>query len=224
MTKILIVEDEPLLANEIREWLQYEQYVVEIVSDGVSAENTLAHFKYDVIILDWMLPKLSGPEICKRFRASGGQTPVLMLTARSSLECKEIGLDSGADDYLTKPFHMKELSARIRSLLRREIVSPAVTLQIGEIVLDPKARTVTRGGEQVHLEPREFNLLEFLFRHPNVAFSSEALIQRVWESYSHTTSETLRSYIKSIRKKVDTPGKPSIITTVHGLGYKVQTN
>lgn len=221
MSKILLVEDENLLANEIREWLQYECYVVEVVNDGIKAANLLACSKFDVVILDWMIPGISGIEVCRRFRENGGQTPILMLTARSSLECKEMGLDSGADDYLTKPFQLKELSARIRSLLRREAVSPAVRLQFDDVVLDPKSRTITKAGSEVHLEPREFNLLEFLFRHPDVAFTSEALIQRVWESYTNVSSETLRSYIKSIRKKLDTPGKPSIISTVHGSGYKV---
>ncbi len=221
MSKILVVEDERILANEIKEWLQHEQYVVELVHDGVSADQNLAVWKYDVIILDWMLPGISGLEVCKRFRAANARTPILMLTARHSLESKEMGLDSGADDYLTKPFHMKELSARIRSLLRRETVAPALSLEINGITLDPRARTVRKAGKEIHLEPREFNLLEFLFRHPNIAFAPEALIQRVWESDTLTSSETLRSYIKSIRKKIDTQGESSVITTVHGSGYKV---
>lgn len=224
MTKILIVEDEAYLANEIREWLQRELYIVEMVHDGASANESLSYNKYDIVVLDWMLPGVSGLDVCRQFRAAGGYTPVLMLTARSSLDCKETGLDSGADDYLTKPFHMKELSARIRSLLRRQTVSPGSKLEISDIVLDPKARTITKAGELIHLEPREFNLLEFLIRHPNVTFSSDALIQRVWESDKEVSHETLRSYIKSIRKKLDKAGEPSIIDTVHGSGYKVSNS
>lgn len=222
MSKILLAEDEELLANEVREWLQSEQYVVEVTKDGIAADKSLTLSKYDVVILDWTLPGMSGLEVCKRFRNAGGQTPVLMLTARTSIDCKEAGLDAGADDYMTKPFNMKELSARIRSLLRRVNVSPAVKMQIGDVVIDPKTRVVTKGGRDVHLEPREFNLLEFLSRHRNVAFTSEALIQRVWESYAHVTPETLRSYIKSIRKKLDSDSQPSIITTVHGSGYMIR--
>jgi len=222
MSKILIVEDEAFLANEIKEWLHHEQYIVEVLADGVSADSVLSACRFDVIILDWMLPGLTGIEICRRFRNAGGRTPILMLTARDSLESKEMGLDSGADDYLTKPFHLKELSARIRSLLRREMVAPALQLKVNDIVLEPTSRTVTKAGKEIHLEPREFNLVEFLFRHPNVTFASEALIQRVWESSTSTSTETLRSYIKSIRKKLDVPGEESIITTVHGLGYKVR--
>lgn len=221
MSKLLLVEDEKVLCSEIKEWLQHEQYVVETLHDGITADQTLAYDIFDVIILDWMLPGMSGLDLCKSLRARGTKTPILMLTARSSLESKELGLDSGADDYLTKPFQLKELSARVRSLLRRETVAPALRLQVKDIVLDSKARTVSKSGTEIHLEPREFNLLEFLFRHPNIAFGPEALIQRVWESSSSTSTETLRSYIKSIRKKIDTPNEESIITTVHGSGYKV---
>lgn len=222
MSKILLVEDESLLCQEIKEWLQHEHYVVDVLHDGTLADHSLSFSKYDLIVLDWMLPGLSGLEVCKRFRSNGGQTPVLMLTARTSVDCREAGLDAGADDYLTKPFHMKELSARLRALLRRRVMSPSNKLVIDDIVLDPSEHTVVRSGQEIHLEPREFNLLEFLFRYPNISFSSEALIQRVWESSTPVTHETLRSYIKSIRRKLDTDGKPSIITTVHGSGYKVR--
>ncbi|MCC7527129.1 MAG: response regulator transcription factor [Candidatus Melainabacteria bacterium] len=223
MSKILLAEDEALLANEISEWLQYEHYIVDVARNGAEAENMLRTCQYDVLILDWMLPGISGVDICKRYRANGGQTPILILTARSSIQCKETGLDSGADDYLTKPFQLKELSARIRSLLRRAVVAPSTKLQITNITIDPKARLVLKDGVEIHLEPREFNLLEFLFRHPNVLFTSEALIGRVWESHADITAETLRSYVKSLRKKIDRPGHPSIITTVHGSGYMVRT-
>ncbi len=221
MSKVLLAEDEALLANEISEWLQHEHHIVEIVGDGLAAQETLSCCQYDVVVLDWMLPGLSGVDVCKNYRASGGQTPILILTARSSIESKEEGLDAGADDYLTKPVQLKELSARIRSLLRRKVVSPTNNLQVMDIVVDPKIRTVTKGGQEIHLEPREFNLLEFLLRHPNVTFSTEALIRRVWESYTHITPETLRSYVKSLRKKLDTEGKDSFIATVHGSGYMV---
>lgn len=222
MSKILLVEDEVLLAGEISEWLQHEHYIVEVASDGMAAYEMLRCCYYDALIVDWMLPGISGVELCRRFRDAGGQTPILILTARTNLESKEIGLDSGADDYLTKPFQLKELSARIRSLLRRAVVSSEVKLELADIVVDPRARIVSKSGVEVHLEPREFNLLEFLLRHPNVTFTAEALIRRVWESYADVTPETLRTYIKSLRKKLDTPGCSSVITTVHGSGYMVR--
>ncbi|HEY9784145.1 MAG TPA: response regulator transcription factor [Candidatus Obscuribacterales bacterium] len=224
MGKILVIEDEEDLAEEIRDWLSHDGYVVDVVHQGNRALDYLASYKYDAIVLDWMLPGIDGLEVLRQFRSAGGNTPVIMLTARSALEYKQKGLDSGCDDYLTKPFLLGELSARIRALIRR--ASPATslsnTLTAGDVVLDPTSRTVLKGDVPVHLEPKEFNLLEFLMRNANKTFSAEALIQRVWESETHTTADTLRTYIRALRRKIDSPGQTSIITTVHGVGYKVE--
>ncbi|HEY9789419.1 MAG TPA: response regulator transcription factor [Candidatus Obscuribacterales bacterium] len=223
MSKILIVEDEEDLAVQVCDWLTREHHTVEHVANGTEAVDHLAVSKYDVIILDWLLPGLDGIQVCRKYRSMGGKTPILMLTAKSTVEDKEIGLDSGADDYLAKPFHLKELSARVRALVRRTSTSSTTILEAGSIVLDPVARTVTKNGAAIHLERKEFNLLEFLMRNANKTFSAEALLDRVWESGSLASPDAIRTYIKSLRKKIDNPGEQSMITTVHGVGYKLES-
>lgn len=224
MAKILVVEDEFYLSEPVREWLVHENHTVEVVADGLEALEYLKIYKYDLVVLDIMLPGMNGVDICRQFRAGGGQTPIIMLTSKAALDDKERGLDSGADDYLTKPFHLKELAARIRALLRRPAVPQGNVLRISDIELDPRASRVTKGGEEVRLLPKEFSLLEFLMRHPNQVFSAEALIDRVWQSDTEAYSDTVRTHIKTLRKKLDTEGQPSIINTVHGVGYKLEAN
>jgi DNA-binding response OmpR family regulator len=221
MAKILLVEDEPDFSILIGEYLKTEHHVVEAVETGEDALDRLRFYKYDVVILDWMLPQLSGLEVCKRYRGTGGTTPILLLTAKKHVDEKEQGLDAGADDYLTKPFEMKELSARIRALLRRPQAFSGSVLQVGNLVLEPNTYRVTRSGDDISLLPKEFALLEFLMRHPNQVFSAEALLDRVWSSDSEASPETIRTYIKRLRKKIDLDGQPSILSTVHGVGYKL---
>ena len=163
-----------------------------------------------------------GVEICKHFRETGGKTPILLLTAKSQITDKETGLDAGADDYLTKPFHLKELSARVRALLRRQIQSGNSTLKAGNVVVDTLSHKVTVGGNEVHLVPKEYSLLEFFLRHPNQVFSAEALIDRVWTSDTLASAETIRTYIKLLRKKLGNDEKAGLIKTVHGVGYKLE--
>jgi two-component system, OmpR family, response regulator MprA len=222
VSKILVVEDESDLADQIRDWLVREQHLVEVVYNGSAALDRLVSSKYDAIILDWMLPGIEGLEVCKRFRAAEGKTPILMLTARSRLDDKEMGLDAGADDYLSKPFHLRELSARLRAILRRTSATPTSLCKIGDLEIDLSARRVMKGEKEIHLEPKEFNLLEFLARNARRTFSAEALLSRVWESDSAASPDAIRTYIKSLRRKLDTPGLPSIITTVHGVGYRLE--
>ena len=223
MAKVLIVEDEHDLSIPIRDWLTRESHLVELVDNGAQALEWLRAYKFDVIVLDWMLPGLDGVEVCKRFRAQGGTTPILMLTAKDSVDDKERGLDAGADDYLTKPFHLKELSARIRALLRRQSSAQTGELRVGDVTLDTQSRKVSVNGKEIHFVPREFSLLEFLMRHPNQVFSAEALLDRVWASDTLASSDTIRTYIKILRKKLAAEGQENLIRTVHGVGYKIES-
>lgn len=220
MAKILIVEDDLDIATIVSRWLKHENHLVETSKDGEDAQMKLKLNQYDLIILDWMLPKITGVDLCKKFRANGGTTPILLLTAKSTIENKETGLDSGADDYLTKPFDLKELSARVRALMRRAGSLVNKTIKIGDISLDASEHQVLVADKQVSLNPKEFALLEFLMRHPGQIFSGEALLSRVWQSDAQASSDTVRAHIKNLRKKIDLPGKASPISTVHGLGYK----
>jgi DNA-binding response OmpR family regulator len=224
MSRILVVEDEDGLSGAIQEWLQDEHYVVTLESDGLEALKKLRHDSFELVLLDWMLPNLSGLEICQRFRATGGITPILMITAKSTLSAKEEGLDSGADDYLTKPFSMRELSARVRALLRRPKTKPEMIIEAGGIRLDRKSLKVTKGDQLLKLLPKEFILLEVLLRHSGTVLSTEELVDHVWGSNSDIAPDTVRSHVKSLRKKIDSLGSPSLIKTIHGMGYKIEAD
>jgi DNA-binding response OmpR family regulator len=170
------------------------------------------------------LPELSGIELCRQYRSRGGTAPVLMLTGKGTISDKESGFDAGADDYLTKPFHMKELSMRLRALLRRATAFTGDVLRVKDIELEPSNHRATRNGADLNLLPKEFALLEFLMRHPNQVFSAEALLSRVWASETDTTVDAVSTCIKRLRKKIDSEDQPSLIRTVHGVGYKLQAD
>lgn len=224
MAKILIVEDEHDLSGLVRNWLIREKHLVEEADNGLDALNQLELAKFDVIILDLMLPGMNGMEVCRRYRQQLGYTPILMLTAKHAVEDKEAGLDAGADDYLTKPFELKELAARVRALLRRGQSQPGNILHVRDITIDTSECLVKKAGRVIHLLPKEHRLLEFLARHPNHVFSAEELLSSVWESDTPALLDTVRGHIKRLRKKLDTPTEPSIISTVYGLGYKLEAS
>lgn len=220
MAKILVVEDELDLAQQLEDWFKREQHTVDVVNNGLDALNRLMVYKYDVVLLDWMLPVLSGLEVLKRLRARNNKTPVVMLTAKDTIDDTEAGLDSGADDYITKPFSLREVSARVRAAARRNSSASQTLLVAGDLELDPVARSVEKRGKAIHLEPKEFNLLEFFMRHQNQVFSADALIERVWPSDTMVSPDAIRTYIKVLRKKLDDESGPSLIQNVRGVGYK----
>lgn len=221
MAKILIVEDDLDLRQIVEDWLKHDHHLIETATKGDEAMELIGIYSYDLIILDWQLPVYDGIQILKKFRQNGGKTPVLMLTGQDLAEQIEQGLDSGADDYLTKPFHMKELSARIRALLRRPVSVTDTVLRAAGINLNPRTFAVTKDGTDIRLLPKEFALLEFLMRHPNQVFSAEALLDRVWHSETDAAPETVRTCIKRLRKKIDGESEESVIQTLHGVGYKL---
>lgn len=224
MAKILLVEDDMTLAQSIQLWLKSREQIVEHVSDGNAALELITLSSYEVIILDWELPGLSGLEVCRRLRAAQNKVPILMLTGRDSDEQKVAGLDSGADDYLTKPFSLKELSARLRALVRRSAGVASNILKVDDITLDSDSHRVTRGGEDIELMPREFAVFEFLLRNKNQVFSSEALLQKIWHTDSDSSREAVRACIKRLRQRIDASDDEgtSIIETVPKIGYRIR--
>jgi len=223
VAKVLVAEDNLDFLEQIVGWLKSEGYTVESVTTGTSALERLKFYEYDVVILDWNMPGMTGLEICTEFRENGGITPILMLTGRDTTRDKTQGLDAGADDYLTKPFDLLELSARLRSLQRRPKLVQGAVLRAGALELNTVAREATiNSAQRIVLLPLEYALLEFLMRHPNEVFSHTVLVDRVWKSESNSTAEAVRTCVMSLRKKIAVDGVPSIIKTVHGLGYKLE--
>lgn len=219
MAKILIAEDDTQLSTLVEDWLKAELHTVELVENGNDAIDLLKLSKYDLLILDWNIPGKSGVEVCVWHRKQGGSTPVLILTGKDKIEEKEEGFDSGADDYLTKPFHLRELSARVRALLRRPADVAKTVLNAGRLVLDVNACRVIKDGKQIDLFPKEFALLEFFMRHPNQVFSIEALQERIWASDSESSPEAVRVHIARLRSKIQDEGEPPLLKTVHRQGY-----
>lgn len=224
MPKVLLVEDDEDLADMVSSWLVNERYTVEVAHDGNTAGDLLRLASFDVIVLDWDLPGRTGIEVLRQFRADGGMNPVIMLTGKSDFADKEAGLEGGADDYLTKPFSVRELGARVRALLRRPAIYNTAVLKAGNIELDASKHLVLVGGEEVHLQPKDFSLLEFLLRHKGEVFSGESLIARVWASDSDASPEGLRTSIKRIRKKIDAGEEESksMIETIAKVGYRMR--
>jgi DNA-binding response OmpR family regulator len=222
MAKILIVEDDPVNATLVRDFLKHEQYTVDEAHDVSEAHGFLKSHQYDIIILDWLLPDGTGIEVLKQYRDNGGLAPVIMLTGKGQVSDKEDGLDAGADDYLTKPFEVRELSARIRALLRRNPLAQGNVLRCGNITLDTRKACLTRDSLEIKLLPTEYALLEFLMRNQERVFSPGALLLHVWKSDSEATENGVRTFIARLRQKIDTKGAPSLIKTMHGLGYKLE--
>lgn len=221
MAKILLVEDDKNLAMLVKDGISFENHIVDIVHDGQEGMDVLRAVSYELIILDWDLPKVSGLEILQNLRAKGSHTPVLILTGKNQIIDKELGFQSGADDYLTKPFHIKELSARITALLRRPSLIAASDITVGDLKIDLTLHRVTRNGKEIQLARLEYAVLEFLARNKGQVFSNDVLLERVWPVDSERSPESVRTLIKKLRNKLD-DGGPALIHNVHGVGYKFE--
>lgn len=221
MAKIIMVDDDVALCGVVKDWLESQGHTMETVFTGRDGEDFLTTYKYDLIILDWTLPDLAGVDICGKMRRSGVQTPILMLTGKTHIDDKEMGLDAGADDYLTKPFDLKELSARVRAILRRPEQVTGNLIIRGELRLDTSSRKFMVKDQELKLYPRDFALLEFFMRHPNTVFPAETLVNRVWSADTAAGTDTVRTAIKRLRQQLESVGLKETLSTVYGVGYQL---
>jgi heavy metal response regulator len=219
--RILVVEDEEAIAAFLRQGLAEAGYAVDLASDGAEALHWIAIAEYDVIVLDVMLPELDGLAVCQEVRRAGVRTPVLMLTARDAIEDRVTGLDSGADDYLVKPFAFAELLARIRALLRREPALKGTVLQVADLTLDTLSREVRRGDRVITLTTKEYSLLEFLMRHPNQTLTRATIAEHVWNYDFDNLTNVIDVHIFALRRKLDDGHEPRLLHTVRGVGYRL---
>jgi two-component system, OmpR family, response regulator len=220
--RVLIVEDELKMAGLIRRGLLEEGHAADVASSGEDAIWMAQAHPYDAIVLDVMLPRLSGYDTCRTLRNAGVWSPVLMLTSRDAVEDRVAGLDAGADDYLTKPFSFAELLARLRALFRRGGVERPVELEADDLRLDPAARRAWRGNEEIKLSPKEFALLETFMRRPGQVLSRLQLLEHAWDFAYENRSNVIDVYVRYVREKVDRPFGKSSIETVRGVGYRLR--
>jgi len=222
--KLLIVEDEVRMADLLRRGLTEEGHTATCASNGAEGLELARAYEFDVIILDIMLPKLSGYDLAKRLRAEKIRTPILMLTAKDSVPDIVKGLDVGADDYMTKPFSFEELIARLRAVKRRALVEQENTLRVGDLMLDPASRDVQRGDKRISLTRTEYSLLERLMYRSGKVVPRQSLIEAVWGFDREIEENTLDAFMHLLRNKVDPPGRPKLIHTVRGIGYVIRSD
>lgn len=221
--RILVVEDEHRIANSIKKGLEQERYAVDVAYNGTDGFDLASTEDYDVIILDLLLPGMDGLEVCRKLREEGKHTPILILTAKGETQDKVTGLDSGADDYLTKPFSFEELLARIRALTRRPKNSLPIVLTLEDLQLNTQNFEVKRGKQKIQLSNKEFSLLEYLMRHARQTLTKEQIISHVWDYDAGILPNTVEVYIRNLRRKIDFPfkDKKTLLHTVRGFGYKI---
>jgi two-component system, OmpR family, response regulator MprA len=221
--RILIIEDDPAILKVLQRGLAYEGYAVDIATDGRTGLN-LAHDHHpDLVILDWMLPGMDGLEVCRRLRLQGG-LPILMLTAKDTIQDRVQGLDAGADDYIVKPFNLDELTARMRALLRRTQTERNQVYQFADLTMDTSSRQVTRGKRLVSLTAKEYELLELFLRHPRQVLTREVIFDRVWGYDFGGESNVLEVYIRYLRQKLEAEDEQRLIHTIRSVGYVMREN
>lgn len=219
--RVLIVEDEHRLSNIIKKGFIEDGFAVDQAFDGEEGQYLAESEQYDLIVLDIMLPKVDGLQVCKEIRTKHIKTPVLMLTAKSTTEDKVAGLDSGADDYITKPFSFVEFRSRVHALIRRSHQETSPILTIEDLTVDPLKHIVKRGDKTLNLTPKEFAVIELLLRHKGEVVSRTMIIEHVWDYNFDGMSNVVDVFVGTLRKKVDSGAKVKLIQTVHGVGYKV---
>jgi len=222
--RVLLVEDDPRLAAAVRRGLGFEGLVADIASGGEDGLRLSCTGAYDAVVLDVLMPDVDGVETCRRMRAAGVWTPVIMLTARDAVEDRVRGLDAGADDYLTKPFSLAELLARLRALVRRAPGERPTVLAAGDLRLDPAAHRAWRGAAEVVLSAREFALLETFMRHPGQVLSQGQLLEAAWDLGAEQRSNVVEVYVRYLREKIDRPFGVRSLETVRGVGYRLRTD
>lgn len=222
MSRMLIGETQSDLATAMKDFFVLEHYTVHWETCGLRVLESLQENKFDIIILETALPSIDGISIVKSYRMTGGNAPIFLIAGKHSTEELQLGLDAGADGYVVKPFRLQELAAQIRALLRRPMLRSEKVLTSGVVAMDTGAGTVTKNDIMVHLHPMEFKLLRFLMRHPNQVFSAHALFERVWQKDNGIMEDTVRTHVRTLRRKIDAEDCASIITTVRGLGYKTE--
>lgn len=219
--RILIIEDQYRLSNIIKKGLLEDGFAVDQAFDGEEGQYLAEGEQYDLIVLDIMLPKMDGLQLCKELRKKNIKTPILMLTAKSTTEDKVAGLDSGADDYITKPFSFVEFRSRVHALIRRSQKDTSPTLQIEDLEVDPLKHIVKRGERNINLTPKEFAVLELLLRHRGEVVSRTTIIEHVWDYNFDGMSNVVDVFVVALRKKIDFGAKKKLIQTIHGVGYKI---
>lgn len=219
--RVLVAEDDTPVANFLRKGLEAENYAVDIAADGAEAQFMVAEYDYDLVILDLNLPRADGLEVLKVVRAKRAGTPVILLTARRSVEDRVTGLDLGADDYLTKPFSFCELSARVRALLRRNTRPAGIVIRVGDLEIDRVEHIVRRAGQRIELTPKEFGLLDYLMRNAGRRVTRAMIIEHVWNLSFDTMTNVVDVYINYVRRKIDGGFDRKLIHTVRGVGYQL---
>ena len=223
--RLLVIEDEHRIAQALKEGLEQESYAVDVCHDGEDGYNTVSADEYDLIILDVMLPGMDGIEVCRKLRAEGNHTPILMLTAKDQNHDIVHGLDAGADDYLPKPFSFEVLLARVRALMRRPNESIGEILKVGELTLNTNTHEVKRSGQSIKLSSKEYSLLEYMLRNKGQVLSKNNIMSHVWDFDANILPNTVEVFVAYVRAKVDKPLKDAeLIQTVRGFGYKIGEN
>ncbi len=217
--RILIIEDEIKVANFMKKGLEEEHYAVDTAFDGESGLYMSEVNEYDLIVLDLMIPKIDGLEVLRRIRSNKNNVPILVVTAKDTAEDIVKGLDSGSDDYLTKPFEFKVFLARVRALLRRERVDAEPVLKLADLTLSPVTHKVTRGGKEIELTSKEYGLLEYFLRNPNKVLTRTMISEHVWDYHFDSMTNVVDVYVNYLRKKIDKEFEPKLIHTIRGVGY-----